>query len=162
MMLRRFVLNVGIGCLILASVACDSSEIFDPRDLARVTNAEALWKARSFPDYTYEIRVSCFCPPEVTQWTRVTVRNGAVTAADAVDPQSQFPITTLQYWAPIDSIFVDLLRTLTEKEAQWYLDEVIADFDATLGYPTNIEYRAKRNVADGGSVYSLRNVLPLQ
>jgi hypothetical protein len=162
MMLRRFVLNVGIGYLILASVACDSSEIFDPGDLARVTNAEALWKARSFPDYTYEIRVSCFCPPEVTQWTRVTVRNGAVTAAEAVDPQSQFPVTTLQYWAPIDSIFVDLIRTLTEKEAQWYLEEVIADFDATLGYPTNIEYRAKRNVADGGSVYSLRNVLPLQ
>jgi hypothetical protein len=161
-MLRRIVFNIGVGCVILASAACDSSGIFDPRDLVRVTNAEALWKARSFPDYTYEIRVSCFCPPEVTQWTRVTVRNGAVTAAEAVDPQPQFPITTLQYWEPIDSIFVDLRRTLTEKEAQWYLDEVIADFDPTLGYPTNIEYRAKRNVADGGSVYSLRNVLPLQ
>ena len=96
------------------------------------------------------------------RWTRVAVRNGAVTAAEAVDPPTQFPITTLQYWAPIDSLFVDLRRTMTEKDAQWYLDAVIADFDAVLGYPTNIEYRAKRNVADGSSVFSLRNVLPLQ
>jgi hypothetical protein len=31
-----------------------------------------------------------------------------------------------------------------------------------LGYPTNIEYRAKANVADGGAVFSLRNVRPAQ
>lgn len=161
-MLRRFALNVGVLVGILTGVACDDSSIFDPQDLARVIEAEARWKARSFPDYTYEIRVSCFCPTEITQWTRVAVRNGAVTAAEAVDPQTQFPITTLQYWGPIDSLFVDLRRTMTEKDAQWYLDAVIADFDAVLGYPTNIEYRAKRNVADGSSVFSLRNVLPLQ
>ena len=161
-MLRRFALNVGIGFGIVASAACGTSSIVDPRDLVRLANAEALWKTRSFPDYTYEIRVSCFCPPEVNQWTRVTVRNGVVTAAEAVDPQPQYPVTTLQYWDSIDSIFADLRRTLTERDAQWYLDEVIADFDPVLGYPTNIEYRAKRNVADGGSVHSLRNVLPLQ
>jgi hypothetical protein len=161
-MLRRFVLNLGILLGILTGNACDNSSIFDAQDLARVAKAEARWKARAFPDYTYEIRVSCFCPPEVNQWTRVTVRNGVVTAAEAVDPQAQFPITTLQYWDPIDTLFADLRRTMTEKDAQWYLEAVIADFDAELGYPTNIEYRAKRNIADGGSVFSLRNVLPLQ
>jgi hypothetical protein len=161
-MLRRFVLNLGILLGILTGSACDNSSIFDAQDLARVAKAEARWKARAFPDYTYEIRVSCFCPPEVNQWTRVTVRNGVVTAAEAVDPQAQFPITTLQYWDPIDTLFADLRRTMTEKDAQWYLEAVIADFDAELGYPTNIEYRAKRNIADGGSVFSLRNVLPLQ
>jgi hypothetical protein len=162
MMLRRFVVNLGILLGIVIGSACDNSSIFDARDLARVIDAEARWKARAFPDYTYEIRVSCFCPPEITQWTRVTVRHDAVTAAQAVDPQTQFPITTLQYWDPIDTLFANLRRTMTEKDAQSYLDAVIADFDAQVGYPTNIEYRAKKNVADGGSVISLRNVLPLQ
>jgi hypothetical protein len=160
-MRRRFVLDLGILLGILIGSACDNSSIFDAQDLERIADAEARWKARVFPDYTYEIRVSCFCPPEINQWTRVTVRSGAVTAAEAVDPQTQFPITTLQYWDPIDTLFADLRRTMTEKDAHWYLDAVIADFDADLGYPTNIEYRAKQNVADGGSVFSLRNVLPL-
>ena len=141
--------------------ACDLTSAVDARDLAALAKAESRWKARPFTDYSYEIRISCFCPPEINQWTRVTVRDGAVTAAEAVDPDPRFPITTLQYWQPIDSVFSDLFDAMRTASSQTYLDAIIVDYDPVLGYPTNIEYRAKSNVADGGAVYSLRNVQPL-
>lgn len=148
-----------VSALVLAG--CEITDIVDPRDFRELAAAEAQWRARSFGDYSYEIRILCFCPPEITQWTRVTVRDGAVTAAEAVDPNPAYPITTLQYWEPIDSLFVDLRRTMTDRASQTYLDAIVAEYDPDLGYPTNIEYRAKANVMDGGSQFLLRNVRPL-
>lgn len=148
-----------VSALVLAG--CEISDLVDPRDFRELAAAEAQWRARSFGDYSYEIRILCFCPPEITQWTRVTVRAGAVTAAEAVDPNPAYPITTLQYWKPIDSLFVDLRRTMTDRASQTYLDAIVAEYDPELGYPTNIEYRTKATVIDGGSQFLLRNVRPL-
>ncbi|HEX6315161.1 MAG TPA: DUF6174 domain-containing protein [Gemmatimonadaceae bacterium] len=151
---------MAIGVTAAFATACDSS-IVDPRDFEVLASAEARWKARPFADYSYEIRVGCFCPPEVTRWTRVSVRDGAVVAVEAVEPDPAFPITNTQYWEPIDSIFVDLRLTMEDPATDTYLDAIIVSYHATLGYPTSIEYRAKPNVVDGGSVHSLRNVQPL-
>lgn len=153
-------MKIAVVAVVALAAACESS-VFGPRDFALLAKAEAKWKARSFADYSYEIRVLCFCPPEISRWTRVTVHDGVVTAAEAVDPDPNFPISTIQYWDPIDSLFVDLRRAMTDRGSQTYLDAVIVEYDPELGYPTSIEYRAKKNVADGGSQLSLRNVRPL-
>ena len=145
----------------LTLAACEFSSIVDANDLRLVAAAEARWKARPFADYSYEVRVLCFCPPEITEWTRVTVRGGVVTSAEAVEPDPSFPISTLRYWVPIDSLFVDLRLTMTDRALRTYLDAIVVDYDPELGYPTNIEYRAKTNVLDGGSQFLLRNVLPV-
>ena len=148
-----------VGALILG--ACDVATLLDPRDFRELAEAEAQWKARPFADYSYEIQILCFCPPEISQWTRVTVRGGTVTAVEAVDPNPNNPITTIQYWDPIDSLFVDVRRTMTDPSSQVYLEAIVIEYDPELRYPTNIEYRAKANVADGGSQFLLRNVRPL-
>ena len=158
---RRFVQLFALPAVVLMSASCDMATAVDARDLTRLARAETRWKARPFADYTYEIRVSCFCPPEIGQWTRVTVGDGAVTAVEAVDPNAQYPPTTLTYWRSIDSIFEELFRTMSTSSAETYLDAIIVSYDDELGYPTSIEYRAKANVADGGAYYSLRNVVPL-
>jgi hypothetical protein len=143
------------------AVACSSSEIVGPEDFDRLDQAKARWDARPFADYSYEIQVFCFCPPEIGRWTRVSVRGGAVTAVEAVEPDPNFPITNLQYWVPIDSIFEDLRRQMSEPGITYYLESIAVRYDAQLGYPTSIEYRAKPNVADGGSTHALRNVKAL-
>lgn len=148
-----------VSALVIAG--CELSGVVDPGAFRELAAAEARWKARPFGDYSYEIRILCFCPPEISQWTRVTVRDGAVGTAEAVDPNPEYPITTLQYWGPIDSIFLDLRRTMTDRASHTYFDAIVAEYDPQLGYPTNIEYRAKANVADGGSQFLLRNVRPL-
>ena len=146
------------GTLILA--ACEISGLVDPNDLRELASARAQWKARPFADYRYEVRVLCFCPPQLTEWTRVTVQGGVVTSAEAVDPDPNSPIDDLRYWVPIDSLFVDLRRTMTDRALRTYLDAIVVDYDPVLGYPTSIEYRAKSNVIDGGSQFLLRNVVP--
>ncbi len=146
------------GALLLA--ACEISGLVGPEDFRRLANAEAQWKARPFADYSYEIKISCFCPPEIGQWTRVTVPNGTVVDAVVVAPDPRYPITNVQFWEPIDSLFVDLRRTMSDEGSRTYLEAIIATYDATLGFPTSIEYRAKANVIDGGSLFSVRNVQP--
>jgi hypothetical protein len=54
---------------------------------------------------------------------------------------------------------VVIRRSAAERNS--YLEDVDVAFDPALGYPTQIELRAKSNVADGGALYSLRDVRPL-
>jgi hypothetical protein len=147
---------------ILVAAACHSSRIVGPHDFARFSQARARWDARPFADYSYEIRTSCFCPPEINRWARVSVRNGVVVDVDPVEPDPNFPITTLLWWHPIDSVFANLYRAMSESRMESYFEAIVVDYDSALGYPTSIEYRAKSNIADGGSSLSLRDVRPLE
>ena len=141
--------------------ACDSSGIAGPGDFRRLTEAKQRWVSRPFADYTYEIRTSCFCPPEVNQWTRVEVRNDVVVDVDPVDPNTNFPITTLSYWQPIDTLFADIERAISETGFSSIYARVDVTYDAQLGFPTSIEYVSKPTIADAGASISVRNVIPL-
>jgi hypothetical protein len=156
-LLRRTV----FAATVLALAACGFDGVVGPGDFQRFDQAKARWDARPFTDYSYEIRTFCFCPPEIVRWTRVTVRGGVVVAAEAVEPDPNFPITTLTFWEPIDSVFASLRTTLENADENSYIATVRVEYDAQLGYPTLIELRAKPTVADGDSEKNLRNVIPL-
>jgi hypothetical protein len=155
-LLRTLVLTTGLGL----AVACDS-DIVGPGDKQRFVQAQAKWNARGFTDYSYEIRTFCFCPPEIIQWTRVEVRNGVVVDAEHVDPDPNFPITTLSMWVPIDSLFTRLQRAMSESGSQSPYEAILAEYDPTLGYPVTIEYREKPTVADAAATVHVRNVVAL-
>ena len=156
-LLRRTV----IAATLLACLACNSDGVVGVQDFRRFDEAKARWDARPFTDYSYEIRTSCFCPPEIVRWTRVTVRGGVVVAAEAVEPDPDFPITTLALWEPIDSVFASLQRTLDNADDNSHLATLRVEYDAQLGYPTLIAIRMKPTVADGDSEKNLRNVVRL-
>jgi hypothetical protein len=157
---RKLLLTISMS-VVASLVACDSSGIAGPRDFIRLAEAEERWDARPFADYSFEIRTSCFCPPEINQWTRVSVRNGVVVDADAVEPDPNFPITTLTYWQPIDSLFSRLRRTMSSGGSDSPYADVKVTYDAELGYPTRIEYIEKPTVADAASTITVRNVRSL-
>lgn len=141
--------------------ACDSSGIVGPNDFQRLAEARARWNARPFADYSFEIRTLCFCPPEMARWTRVSVRNGIVVDADAVEPDPNFPITTLRYWQSIDSLFSDLHRVMSTGSFESLYADIEVEYDRQLGYPTLIEYIEKPTVADAAAIITLRKVLRL-
>jgi hypothetical protein len=141
--------------------ACDSSGIAGPGDFRRLAEAKQRWASRPFADYTYEIRTGCFCPPEVNQWARVEVRNNVVVDVDAVDPDPDFPVTTLSYWQPIDTLFADIERAISDDGFSSVYAKVNVTYDAQFGFPTTIEYISKPNIADAGASISVRNVVPL-
>lgn len=148
-------------CACIAAVSACDSDIFGPGDFRALASARARWVARPFADYSYEIRTFCFCPPEIGQWARVSVRSGAVVAVVAVEANPQFPITTLTYWHPIDTLFANLRQAMSQGDLGGYYAAIDVEYDAELGYPKFIEYRAKPTVADAGATIEVRNVLPL-
>ena len=158
---RVSLLRTVIVIAVLATAACYSDSIVGPGDLQRFAQAKAKWDARPFADYSFEIRTFCFCPPEVNQWTRVTVRGGVVTDARAVDTDTPFPMTSSWLWQPIDGLFDGLHNQMTTPVGQSPYQSITVQYDEQLGYPTSIVYREKPTVADAGAEITVRNVVPL-
>lgn len=159
---RGLIVAMTLLAATVGGVACSSSAIAGPHDFRRFASAKALWDARPFTDYTYEIRTSCFCPPEINAWTRVTVRNGVVVDAEGVDSHQHHEIRTYSYWVPVDSVFAHLFRAMADGgDADSWMAGIDVEYDAGLGYPTYIEYRSRPNVMDAGAAYYLRNVRSL-
>ena len=159
-MLRKLTMVMALSASATLT-ACDSSGRVGPGDVRRLAQAKLRWEARPFTDYSYEIRTDCFCPPEITQWARVEVRNGAVVDVDAVAPDPNFPITSISYWQPIDSLFSGIHRAMSTGTFSSAYSSIDVIYDSRLGFPTSIEYVSKPTVADAGALISVRNVIPL-
>ena len=147
---------------LLMTAACAGSAPLSPADLTALSRAEAKWRARPFADYRYDMQQLCFCPPEVGRWTRVTIRQGKVVGAERVEPDSTLPVTSLAFWAPIDSLFSRLRQFARDQGNNGVYRDIIVEFDPTLGFPTRVEWVSRPNVLDAGATYMLRNVQPLQ
>lgn len=155
--LRNLIATAGT----IVALSCSSSGIVGPDDLARFGEAKARWDARPFEDYSFEIRTFCFCPPEIGQWAQVTVRSGVVVSAVAVDPNPPYPITTIQWWQPIDSLFANLQRAMSTGALSSAYARIVVEYDPELGFPRAVEYVEKPNVADAAATITVRNVVPL-
>jgi hypothetical protein len=152
-LVRNFLIIATLG----VAVACNDA--IGPDDIRELSQARARWNAREFADYSYEIKTLCFCPPEINQWARVSVRAGVVVDVQPVDTDPVYPITYQQWWQPIDSLFVNIHRTMTENASE--LEAVVVEYDSQLGYPKNVEIRYKPTILDAGAIIHVRNVVPL-
>ena len=123
--------------------------------------AKALWDSRNFGDYTYEIRTFCFCPPEVTRWNRVLVVDGEVTMVQPVDGGPPYTPNTILLFKPIDSVFTQLHRAMTDDGFNSAYIDIDAEYDADLGFPRHIVYHEGPFVADAGLSIEIRSVSSL-
>ena len=148
--------------LLLLTAECSAWAPLSPKELTELARAEARWKARGFADYRYEMKGSCFCPAEINRWTRVTVRQGRVVAAEPVEPDSTLPVSNLNLWEPIDSLFGRLRQFARDKSLQRNYSDIVVEFDPILGFPTLVDWQSKPSIADGSATYWLRNVQGLR
>ncbi|MBC7893799.1 MAG: hypothetical protein H7066_00205 [Cytophagaceae bacterium] len=118
----------------------------------QLREAKELWAEKGGLNYTVESRLSCFCPTHLAYWTKVTVRNGAVTAAEPVDPLPAFAEPSIVGWSTIAELFA----RIEERDA--VVTDIDARFDPALGYPLEVTIRCQSNVADCGSSYTTRNL----
>lgn len=154
-------LRAGAITLILIGAACSEENSLSPRVLLVLNQAEARWLARGFADYTYEMRMECFCPPVVGEWVRISVRDGAVVAVRSVDGDSAITGDATVFWSPVDSLFARLRRA-GDPDVEDVYSDVVMEFNPQLGYPSHVEWISKPTVQDARVVYWLRNVQPLQ
>jgi hypothetical protein len=124
-----------------------------PSESRRLHDAEEKWEKAGIRHYEYQMRTSCFCPPEMMEWAIVKVSDGVVVSATALDG------TPFTDWGLTSRKTVEELFDQARARYDW-LEDIDFEFDETYGYPLVIEHRSKRNVADAGAVYEARNLMP--
>jgi hypothetical protein len=134
-----------------AATACDSP--LSPSEWLRLTDAEARWAARPFPDYSFEMFESCFCPAEMTQWARVEVVNDQVSRVVLLATGADVPPPRRDYFPTVERIF-SYIHSANHDD---YLRDLVVAFDPHLGYPTQVDFLSKPDIMDGGATYYLRN-----
>ncbi len=140
------------SALLLSLAACIN--IVTPGESRELRDAERKWEQANIDDYTFEMRTSCFCPPEMHEWAIVEVRDGVIVSATDVNGK---PFTD---WGLSSRKTVDQLFDQARARYDWLAD-IDFEFDDTYGYPLVIEHRSKRNIADAGAVYEARNLVPV-
>jgi hypothetical protein len=141
--------------LCAAVSACGESPL-SPTEFLRLADAEAQWAARPFPDYAFEVRQSCFCAPEMTQWARVEVVAGQVTRVVLLATGAELPPLERSYFPTVERIF----SSIHSANGDDYLKDIVVEYDARLGYPTRVAFVSKPDIMDGGGTYYLRNAGP--
>jgi hypothetical protein len=146
----RFKLLILVGAVGVA--ACSSP--FGPDEARDLAAARARWDGRAFADYAFDAQHGCFCPPEEIGPVHITVQQGAIVSAtliqtgEAVDPAS---------WFTIDQLF-DRIPAMAKEDG---VDDVIVEYDGTLGFPTSVEVRFEEGILDAGSHYTVSAVGPV-
>ena len=136
--------------VVMLVAAC--SGVLNPRDAERLQRAEEVWKSLAATEYTFEMRTSCFCGPEVIEWAVVDVKNGQVISAKSL---SGVPLTgySLESRKSVEQLF----ETARTYRADWIAD-VDFEFDDELGYPLSVNFISKPNIQDAGVLYEARNL----
>ena len=128
----------------------DPLTLREKRDLV---NARALWYSSPVRNsYRYELRLSCFCPTELTQWNRITVIDGVV-----VDVQTeQGAAVSRDQWSSYAT--VDRLFATLEADGDSELEDITARFDPQYGYPVEMNFFYSPEIQDAGASYFARNL----
>ena len=137
--------------LAVALAACSSP--FGPEDARLLASARAQWSERAFPDYTFDVRHGCFCTPEQVGPVRIIVRQGSIES-----------VTLLETAEPLDPALWFTIEQLFDRIPVWAknegVDEVIVEYDSTLGFPSSIGVKYEEGILDAGDAYTVSNVGP--
>jgi hypothetical protein len=133
--------------------ACSSP--FGPDEARALAAARARWEGRAFPDYTFDAQHGCFCPPEQVGPVRITVQQGAIASVTLLQTGEAIDAAS---WFTIDQLF-DRIPLMAKEDG---VDDVVVDYDATLGFPASVEVRFEKGNLDAGSHYTVSAVAPVQ
>ncbi len=144
------------ACLALALLLGGCSGLEDPlsgRELRELTRARARWNSSPVRTaYRYDLRVSCFCPPEITNWNTITVIDGLITGV--VTEQGQpLPRERWNLYATVDRLFA-----LLDQPNDEYLEDITVKFDQQYGHPLEMSFLYGPQIADAGANYFVRNL----
>lgn len=146
--MKPAIVRLLVACLFVT--ACSS--VLGPGERERLQKAEEQWNSLGVTEYSFEMRTSCFCGPEVYEWAVVDVKNGAVVSARSL---SGAPLTG---YAVESRKSVEQLFEIARKYRPDWVSKIDVEFDADLGYPTTVSITSKPNIADAGATYEARNL----
>ena len=135
-----------IALLALTTVGC--TDAFGPEQDA-LAAARARWAQTDASNYVFEFQRSCFCAPDFVRPVRIEVLDGVVNSAVYVDTEEPIPLP-LTSVPTIDDLFDEIGDAL-----EGTAFSVIADYDADMGYPTNVEIDYIENAIDDEMAFTV-------
>jgi hypothetical protein len=105
--------------------------------------AHERWLSKGGPNYTYQFRWSCFCPPNSMRPANVIVRGGAIDSVVFAD--SSRPVDRSEYgtYRTIEELFEFVNRELDNDDYS-----ISVTYDAEFGYPRRGSFDREQNAAD--------------
>ena len=144
--------HVLLVALLIGLAGCNPFGVSEEDELA---DAEKLWERSNIRDYSFEMRTSCFCPPEIIEWARVTVQNRAIVSVTSLTG------TPLSGNARDSRKTVDQLFAAVKPPLPDWVDRVDFNFDPQYGYPVSLRLESRKDVLDAGIIYEARNLQPI-
>ena len=134
--------------ILLLLSSCSDMNIFAPRLITSLDDAEARWKAHNLTKYSYTQRRSCFCVP---QNYPLTVQIDSLGNVASVRDARGTAINTSSV-RTIAQMFADIRSLQSRADAS-----VQVKYDSVYGYPRSIVADPIKNAAD--DEYSLETSL---
>lgn len=125
-------------------------------ELGELSIAEARWEAERPHAYVFEVRKSCFCPPEYVEWHRVQVEGTTIIGIVHVESGQPVPTDRWTGWESVDELFEDI-RNFIDSDI---FGRVEGAYHPTLGYPLEVNLIAREGIADAGLVVTIRSLEP--
>jgi len=144
--MRFFITAILLAAVTAFGSACTRQETPE-QSLAR---HQRLWAAQNIASYQYQLQVSCFCPPAVTDPVIIKVRDGTAEsvayAATGMPAESQF----FERYDTLDKLFQVINQALEGKAA-----EISVSYDETLGFPRQIYIDFVKEAVDDEIAYNV-------
>jgi Family of unknown function (DUF6174) len=112
-----------------------------------VQTNESLWKSKNIVNYAFTFQRSCFCPPEISKPTVLTVKNGVLTSAVYADGSGGAALTLFTDVAPLEKLF----REIENAQKDGYAVTVV--YDVTYGFPSSVS--ASKNIPDASYTFTV-------
>ncbi|RCJ19010.1 hypothetical protein A6S26_28020 [Nostoc sp. ATCC 43529] len=158
----RFSIIISVGLLLLAGLNLPvmSQPPIEVAQLAANNNLNQrrlnfnrrLWNNQNIANYRYTLSNSCFCLPDARGPVIIEVRNGQTTS-----------ITSVETGQPVNPEFFDKYDTITklfnliQDAINRRAERLDVDYNARLGYPTQISIDYSFQIADEEIYLTIEN-----
>ena len=132
---------------LLLLVLVTGCSLFGSRTSNELSEAQARWAVAALNDYSFRLSIGCFCG-YAGQYS-IEVHDGEVVSIESID--EPYPGGSLDpARLTVDDLFEVLSRAVDNGA-----DEILAEYDAELGYPRSINIDYYRDAVDDEISYNL-------
>lgn len=101
--------------------------------MAELLRAQSRWERNGTPNYRYQARWTCFCPPEYVALVDVSVIEGQVNQVSFADPAFVGEVPDPERFGPVSDLF-EFVQDAIAKDAA----RIDAVYHPELGYPVDV------------------------
>lgn len=121
----------------------------DAEPVSSLAEALSVWQSQAVAGYEVTIKQTCFCPPDLLQPMRVTVREGKVIDIEGLEQPLNHPEVLDERRLTVEGLF-SLIADSSESASK-----LVVQYDQQYGFPVTLEIDGSPFIADDEFSYRL-------